>query len=174
VTRSLPDGAERPCAVAATVADATLRARAPDGRLTAHSTTYDWELVSLNPETVVMRVPATAEHLALLRTVVHYYAGRANFTLDQIDDLKMAVDESGVQLLKHTTGAEIVLELVPSDGRLELRVGAAAADPVIDQGSFSWQILKALSDEVRIESREGWVEVVLAKDHTPLQRRGTP
>lgn len=130
----------------------------------------------MNAEPVIMRVPATAEHLALLRTVVHYYAGRTNFTLDQIDDLKMAVDESGVQLLKHATGTEIVLELRPEASGLRLRVGAeaTATDPVIDERSFSWQILQALSDEVRTESVDGWVFVVLTKQHTTLPAPDVP
>lgn len=122
----------------------------------------------MNAETVVMKVPATAEHVALLRTVVHYYAGRANFTLDQIDDMKMAVDESGVQLLKHTAGEQIVLELARGDDAMELRVGTAAASdaPVIDESSFSWQILQALSDELRIDTTDGWTTVVLAKQYS--------
>lgn len=115
-----------------------------------------------------MKVPATAEHLALLRTIVHYYAGRANFTLDQIDDMKMAVDESGVQLLKHAAGDQIVLELARSDHAMELRVATAATGdaPVIDESSFSWQILRALSDELRIDTAAGWTTVVLTKQYS--------
>lgn len=120
----------------------------------------------METDTVVMRVPATPEHLALLRTVVHYYAGRADFTLDEIDDLKMAVDESGVQMLKHASGSEIVLELAPTREGLELRVGteAASGTTVIDEHSFSWQILRALSDDLRIEEASGRTYVVLSKN----------
>lgn len=123
------------------------------------------ETVALNAETVVMKVPAIAEHLALLRTVVHYYAGRANLTLDQIDDLKMAVDEAAVQLLKQTTGSEIELELGRGEGGVVLCVSAQAApaSPLIDPSSFSWQILRALADELRVNAADGRASVVLVK-----------
>lgn len=122
-----------------------------------------------------MKVPTTPEHLALLRTVVGYCAGRENFTIDQIDDLKMAVDETGVQLLRRSSGDYIELEVVPTDSAMEIRVstnvnGDAA---VIDPESFSWTILQALADELGVDTAGSRATVSLHKYRlSGLERRG--
>jgi serine/threonine-protein kinase RsbW len=114
---------------------------------------------------VVLTVPATAEHLALLRSLVAYYAGRERFTIDQIDDLKMAVDEAGVQLLRRVTGDDVRLELTRNPAGVVVRVGGTVEGdaPVIDDRSFSWVILQALVDELEVEREGSHMAVVLAK-----------
>lgn len=117
-----------------------------------------------NDPTVTLTVPATAENLALMRSLVTYHAGRAHFTVDEIEDLKMAVEEAGVQVLRKATGDRLELELVQTDEGLILRVAADTdADPVIDPDSFSSMILAALSDSFAIEHADGRATVVLTK-----------
>jgi serine/threonine-protein kinase RsbW len=120
-------------------------------------------------QAVVLTVPATAEHLSLLRTLVGYYAGRQRLTIDQIDDLKMAVDEAGVQLLRRIAGDVVRLELARAPSGVVVRVGAEIDDdgPVIDRDSFSWTILQALTDELDIRRDGAYAAVVLAKHHLP-------
>jgi serine/threonine-protein kinase RsbW len=122
---------------------------------------------STNEPAVVLTVPATAEQLALLRTLVGYYAGRERFTLDQIDDLKMAVDEAGVQLLRRIMGDVVRLELLRVPPGVVVRVVAdvEVGGRLIDPDSFSWMILQALSDKVDVEQDGSRVAVVLEKHH---------
>ena len=106
---------------------------------------------------VSIQVPGVASYLKLLRTVVAGCVAREGFTLDQIGDVKMAVDEAAGQLLKQLDGGV-------DDGcvRLDVGVDAAGVDlavsgpvvgdqRVIDPASFSWTILQALSDELAVE-----------------------
>ena len=119
----------------------------------------------MNASTVVLTIPSSAEHLSLLRAVVGYYAGRQHFTIDQIDDLRMAVDECGVQLLRKASGDEVRLELARVDNGITVRVTAEVSGdaPVIDQDSFSWTILQALTDDLAVETDGETASVVLIK-----------
>ena len=50
-------------------------------------------------DTVDIRVPADGAYLALLRTATAGLAARMDFTLDEIEDLRIAIDEAGALLL---------------------------------------------------------------------------
>lgn len=119
----------------------------------------------MNRETVMVRIPPTPEHLALLRTAVAGFAARDHFTLDQVDDLRLAVEEGAVQLLKHVTGEGLTLTVSRTEPGIEVRLSADVAgdDPVIDEESFSWVILRALADDVAIEMQQGHAAIVLSK-----------
>jgi serine/threonine-protein kinase RsbW len=116
-------------------------------------------------QTVTLSVPPTPGYLALLRTVVGGCAGREGFTLDQIDDVKMAVDEAAVQLLRSSKGEGISVDVHIGDRSMEVRVSADVESdtPVIDESSFSWTILKALADELQVESAPSRCTVILTK-----------
>jgi serine/threonine-protein kinase RsbW len=116
-------------------------------------------------QTVSLSVPPTPGFLALLRTVVGGCAGREGFTLDQIDDVKMAVDEAAVQLLRNSTGDSITVDVELNDSAMVVRVGAdvESQEPVIDESSFSWTILQALSDQLSVEATPQHCTVVLTK-----------
>lgn len=52
-------------------------------------------------ETVELTVPASASYVSVLRTVTASLAARRDFTIDEIDDLRIAVDEASALLLPH-------------------------------------------------------------------------
>lgn len=114
---------------------------------------------------VTVTVPATANHLAVLRTAVGGFAARDQFTLDQVDDLRMAVEEAAVQLLRHSRGDRITMDVETTSDGVEVRLTGHVADddPVIDESSFSWTILRALADDIRIDSKNQQAVIVLAK-----------
>ena len=116
-------------------------------------------------DTVTVIVPATAGHLSILRTTVGGFAARDQFTLDQVDDLRMAVEEAAVQLLRQTRGDRISMEIATTDHGVEVRLSGAVepGSSVIDETSFSWTILRALADDLRIDSESGSATIVLTK-----------
>ena len=120
-------------------------------------------------ETVTVRVPATAGHLALLRTAVGGYAARDQLTIDQVDDLRMAVEEAAVQLLRHATSERIELDVCGTATGVEVRLHAEVAgeQPIIDESSFSWSILRALSDDLAVEMQQRHATIVLSKHRLP-------
>jgi serine/threonine-protein kinase RsbW len=124
--------------------------------------------------TVTMKVPATAGYLALLRTVVGGCAGHEGFTLDQIDDVKMAVDEAASQLLRHSDGAHLVLDATSDIDMLEVRVATQVVEgaDVLDRDSFSWTILRALTDALDVRRDGATTTVLLRKDRLAAEQDG--
>jgi serine/threonine-protein kinase RsbW len=122
-------------------------------------------------QTVSLKVPPTPGYLALLRTVVGGCAGREGFTLDQIDDVKMAVDEAAVQLLRHISGDGIHIDVELGGDIMEIRVSAEVQGdtPIIDESSFSWTILRALADDLRVDTVAPTCTVVLTKQRLTQQ-----
>ena len=110
-------------------------------------------------------VPATAGHLAVLRTTVGAFAARDHFTLDQVDDLRMAVEEAAVQLLRHNQGERITMDIATTAEGVEVTLSGDVPDddPIIDETSFSWTILRALADGLSIESDGPRANIVLVK-----------
>jgi serine/threonine-protein kinase RsbW len=101
---------------------------------------------------VELRVPADATFVAVLRSLTAGLAARCDLTLDEIEDLRLAVDEASALLLPHATpGGSLTARFTLHDGRVDLTVGAAAgpgAQP--DRGGLGWTVLGALVDEVRV------------------------
>ena len=102
----------------------------------------------MDAPTVTLRVPPLADHVTLLRTVVSGIAARRDYTLEQVDDLRMAVEEAAVLLLRHGDGTPLELRAMVEDRQLQVELSTNIATPetVVDPSSFSWMILQALTD----------------------------
>jgi serine/threonine-protein kinase RsbW len=88
-------------------------------------------------------------------------AARLDFTLDDIEDLRMAVGEACALVLEHAAyGGDLRAAYELSDGSIRVSVSADAdGDVEPDEDSFGWQVLTALTSEV-VTRREGalrWV-----------------
>jgi serine/threonine-protein kinase RsbW len=104
--------------------------------------------------------PAHPEYLHVLRSVAASVAARLDFSIDTIEDLKIAVDEAAVQLLRNALGGSLELHLLVSPDRLEIvaTTDAPSARPWPPEGyerSITWQVLTALTDETSFERRDG-------------------
>lgn len=121
---------------------------------------------------VRLRIPPDASYLSLFRTVVSGCAGREDFTLEQVDDLRMATDEAAVQLLRRASGDALDLRVRVSENALEIRVSAETGGEtaVFDRESFSWTILQALADELDVDGEGGRTVVTLRKKRLPEMR----
>ncbi len=99
---------------------------------------------------VVLRLPAVGAYLSVLRTTTAALASRLDFTLDAIEDLRIAVDEASALLLPHAAPAssmECVFEL--TDDGLLVAVTLPTTEPAdIDRESFAWTVLHALVDSI--------------------------
>jgi serine/threonine-protein kinase RsbW len=116
--------------------------------------------VSHSPD-VELRLPAESAYVAVLRMTTAGLAARLDFTLDDIEDLRMAVGEACALVLEHADpGGDLHATFDLSDGSIRVAVSADSStenDP--DQDSFGWQVLTALTSDV-LTSREGplhWV-----------------
>ena len=102
---------------------------------------------------VDLTVRATSDHLRILRLVTSTLAASVGLDVDQLDDLRIAVDELCSLLIEHATPDSLLrLKLREEDGRLFgegsllAEVSVAAIDPV------SQMILDGLDVEWSIEA----------------------
>ena len=99
---------------------------------------------------VVLRLPAQGAYLSVLRTATASLASRLDFTIDDIEDLRIAVDEACAMLLSQAiAGADLecVFELSSQD------IGVSVSVPTLDgtlpsKETFAWTVLTALAGEV--------------------------
>ncbi len=116
---------------------------------------------------------ASAMAIPTIRTVAADLATRADFDLDSIDDLRMAVDDVCALLVRMAAvDATLSCRFTVRAERIELAAEVDAddlADPLPTR-SFGWRVLESLADEVSAEylpsaSGQGSrVCIVLVKD----------
>jgi serine/threonine-protein kinase RsbW len=112
---------------------------------------------------VYVSIPATPQHVHVLRTVAGGVAARLDATLDEIEDLRLAVDEAAGGMLAAGPAATLHLSIDPSERRVKVRMATDAQlngqgdawSPAEARGSFSAQILAALVDDLSFEADEG-------------------
>jgi len=101
-------------------------------------------------DVVSITLPAHGAYLSVLRTATAALAARLDFTLDDIEDLRIAVDEACALLLPTAVaGADITCDFEMHDGSLQVRVSTRTDDgrqPARD--TFAWTVLSALAGEV--------------------------
>lgn len=119
-----------------------------------------------NHDTVELTVPADPAYISVLRTVTASLAARRDFTIDEIDDLRIAVDEASALLLPHAAaGASLSASFGGTDASLTVGVSVPAADGAAkpDQTSFAWMVLAALADTVASSADDNRLTLTLTK-----------
>jgi serine/threonine-protein kinase RsbW len=104
-------------------------------------------------DVVSVRLPAAGAYLAVLRTTTASLAARLDFTLDEIEDLRIAVDEASAVLIAGAVeGADLTCTFEMSADSIHIFVstmtteGSQRQAPTRD--SFAWTVLSALAGEV--------------------------
>jgi serine/threonine-protein kinase RsbW len=114
---------------------------------------------------IELRLAAKLEHLPIIRSLAATLAIRADFDLDSIADLKLAVDEVCSTLITraipggtlgcqfHVRHDEIRFAAVTGSDR--------ASEP--SQDSFGWRVLTTLTDEAKSWVDRGMVHIEITK-----------
>jgi serine/threonine-protein kinase RsbW len=107
---------------------------------------------STKPAEVTLTVPAQSRYLSVVRTAAAGLAARLDFTLDDIEDLRIAVDEACALLLKQArSDSEVRCEFRVVDFELGVRASAVCDRPFVpSRDGFSWTVLSALTSSVDI------------------------
>lgn len=95
-----------------------------------------------------LRLPADPAFVSVLRAAAVSTAARLDFTVDDIEDLRMAVGEAASLVLPEDPPADSALlaAFFFGPGSMTVRVSARATHPQpVDQSDFAWQVLSALS-----------------------------
>ena len=103
-------------------------------------------------------MPADSGYLGVLRTATAGLAARLQFTLDEIEDLRIAVDEACAMLLTIATpGSRTRLPFHGHGGRahVDVTVPTCAAPRLPAESSFAWKVLTALTTAVDATIKDG-------------------
>jgi serine/threonine-protein kinase RsbW len=123
----------------------------------------------IDGEVIEVRLPAAPTHLPVLRTFTADLAARLDFNLDEVADLRMAVDEACSGLVARAVAAsKLTCTFRLEDDALWVVAAAQTTDgapPARD--TFGWQVLTALVDDVDTDADgAGLVTVKLYKRRT--------
>ena len=118
-------------------------------------------------DTVSINIPASPEYIRVVRLVAAGLASRLRFTIDEIDDLKIAVDE----LSAYLTGAQgrqgdLRIEFMVYEDRIEIRgLGDLAPGQKVrtELTDMSRMILETLVDSASLEQQDGSPRFALVK-----------
>jgi serine/threonine-protein kinase RsbW len=120
---------------------------------------------STKPAEVTLTVPAQSRYLSVVRTAAAGLAARLDFTLDDIEDLRIAVDEACAMVLPQArvdSDLTCAFDLEPT--RLTVAVTAECDTPQApDRDSFAWTVLSALTSEVRADVHGERLTIRLAR-----------
>ena len=123
---------------------------------------------------VLLRVPADSAYVSVLRTMTAGLAARLDFTVDDIEDLRIAVGEA----------CALVLPEAVSDGHLQaefrLHPGALTVSVSVptqgstapDRESFAWQVLSTLATSTQATVGDDHYEVTFVTESSIPPPRG--
>ena len=101
-------------------------------------------------DVVVLRLPAAGAYLSVLRTATASLASRLDFTIDDIEDLRIAVDEACAMLLNQAVaGADLECSFELTGDAIDVAVSVLTLDgEQPSRDTFAWTVLTALAGEV--------------------------
>ncbi|MFL6059614.1 MAG: anti-sigma factor [Marmoricola sp.] len=109
-----------------------------------------------------VRLPAETVYVAVLRMAASGIAARLDFTLDEVEDLRMAVSEACALVLADATpGGDLTAGFFLGEGSVRITVSADSSGSGPDQDSFAWQVLTTTADDVVSENTGGQVSISL-------------
>jgi serine/threonine-protein kinase RsbW len=115
------------------------------------------------PADVELRLPADSAYVSVLRTTSAGLAARLDFTLDDIEDLRMAVGEACALVLPSAEdGTDMTCRFYMDPGRLTVVVAveSTTASPP-DTDGFAWQVLTTLAGDASASVADGRYEIAL-------------
>ena len=115
---------------------------------------------------VELRIPADSAFLAVLRTATAGLAARLDFTLDDIEDLRIAVDEACAMVLPQAKeGSDLTCAFTLGNGRLDVAVSAECDQPrQPSRDGFAWTVLAALTSSVSAEVHGDRLTITLSRN----------
>lgn len=125
-----------------------------------------------DPQTIVVTVPAGSEFLHTVRATVGSIAARLDFTYEDVDDLRIAVDEACAELLsldKTGDAKELLVAIAPDEREVKISVSIDASFdwPAGGLHGLPWIVMSKLVDEVQTGVAERGPEIRLRKHASP-------
>jgi serine/threonine-protein kinase RsbW len=117
---------------------------------------------------VKVEVPAQADQVSVVRSVVAGVGAQHGLSVDAIEDLRLAVDEACGQLLRMVpSGTHLIVEVMPGEGRIEVVASIDGNAPATARNGpeefLTWHILGALTDGAALEERTEGIAIRFSK-----------
>lgn len=117
-------------------------------------------------DTIKMELSANPEYVGIIRLTTSGIANKIGFSMDDIEDIKVAVSEACTNAIKHSKDSkfEIIFEIIENGINIEIKDNGKGYDvssigtPDLEnprESGLGLFIIEALMDEVSIESTEG-------------------
>lgn len=119
---------------------------------------------TIDDDVVLLTVPADGGYLSVLRTATAGLAARLHFALDEIEDLRIAVDEACAMLLAIATrGADLECRFAVTEDALtvQVTVPTVAGAQLPSESSFAWRVLTALTTAASAGTERGRATITL-------------
>jgi serine/threonine-protein kinase RsbW len=105
--------------------------------------------------TAEFEIPAEVEYVSVLRTTAVAFAARLGCTIDEVEDLRIAVHEAAAMLIEISDpGVRLNCRFQLDDQLLVALSVPAGARPLPSDASFAWQILRSLTKAVEVDRSE--------------------
>lgn len=111
-------------------------------------------------ETIRLTVPAALEYVRIVRLTASGVASRLGFDVEEIEDLRVAVDELASLVVESADGGDLSVQFAVQDNALRIEGEAALAAGRADNArvdDLTAQILAAVVDEWDLSTTEGSV-----------------
>ncbi|BCJ60451.1 anti-sigma regulatory factor [Micromonospora endophytica] len=115
-------------------------------------------------DVVHLTVPADGGYLGVLRTATAGLAARLQFALDEIEDLRIAVDEACAMLLAIAAReADLDCRFAVTEDALtvEVTVPTVPGAKLPAESSFAWKVLTALTTSASASAADGRATIAL-------------
>lgn len=120
-------------------------------------------------DVVLLTVPADGAYLGVLRTAAAGLAARLHFALDEIEDLRIAVDEACAMLIRIAAPAaplRCTFALAGDELGVQVAVPAAPGATPPATSSFAWKVLTALASATTAAVVDQHATIALTARHS--------
>jgi serine/threonine-protein kinase RsbW len=119
---------------------------------------------------VRVEFPADTINMSIARTVAAAIAARADLTLDQVEDVRLAMDEATAHMIKIARpGSSVRCDLWIEGRALHASVGCVVdSEPPPEPDPFAWTVLTALveSAALHVDGSTAELRWSLTNDHS--------
>lgn len=102
---------------------------------------------------VELRLPADGAYVSVLRTTTASLAARLDFTIDDVEDLRIAVGEAASLVIRQADdAAAMTCSFRLARREVTITLTAPSAEPVVpDHDGFAWQVLTTLASRAEVD-----------------------
>ncbi|MDR3090601.1 MAG: hypothetical protein LBU36_00165 [Clostridiales bacterium] len=126
----------------------------------------DNEFNGSNLQTIEISLPGNAAYVSSARLAASSIAGRLNFDVDEIEDIKAAVSEACSLFIENAGGGTFTITFAPSPGKLSMKFRLnQETSASFDDAAIGILMIKALMDKFETDYKDKRPVISMQKIH---------